>query len=73
MLYAKTRDILYVKQQLGHTNINNTLIYTQLININEDEWTCKTATNVKDAIQLIENGFEYIQEIDGIKLYRKRK
>jgi len=31
MLYHKTRDILYVKQQLGHRNIENTMIYTQLI------------------------------------------
>ena len=73
MLYAKTRDILYVKQQLGHTNINNTLIYTQLLNLNEDEWTCKTATNIKDATALIEAGFEYITELDGTKLFRKRK
>ena len=72
-LYAKTRDILLVKQQLGHKKIETTLIYTQLLNINDDEWTCKTATNIKDAKELIENGFEYIQDIDGIKLYRKRK
>ena len=72
-LYAKTRDILLVKQQLGHKKIETTLIYTQLLNLNDDEWTCKTATNIKDATQLIENGFEYITEIDGFKLFRKRK
>ncbi|MQY62097.1 tyrosine-type recombinase/integrase [archaeon] len=73
-LYAKTRDILYVKQQMGHKKIETTLKYVQLQNINEDdEWTCKTATNIKEATSLIENGFEYIQEIDGIRLYRKRK
>jgi integrase len=76
MTYAKTKDILFVKQQLGHKKIETTMIYVQLYNLlnpNEDEYTCKTATNVKDATQLIENGFEYIQEIDGIRLYRKRK
>jgi len=74
MLYAKTRDILYVKQQLGHSNINNTLIYTQLININEDEWTCKATTNSKEATQLIENGFEYVATTpDALMLFRKRK
>lgn len=36
-------------------------------------YTCKTATNIKEATQLIENGFEYITEIDEIKLFRKRK
>ncbi len=28
MLYHKTRDILYVKQQLGHRRLETTLIYT---------------------------------------------
>jgi integrase len=73
MEYAKTRDILHVKQQMGHKKIETTLIYTQLLNLSEDEWTCKTATNINEATQLIENGFEYITEIDGMKLFRKRK
>ncbi len=67
-LYAKTRDILLVKQQMGHKKIETTLIYTQLLNLNDDEWTVKTATNIKEATELLEAGFEYIQEIDGIRL-----
>jgi len=73
MLYHKTRDILYVQQQMGHKSIETTLIYTQLLSLQDDEWTCKTATNIKEATNLIENGFEYITEIDGTKLFRKRK
>ena len=72
-LYHKTRDILLVKQQMGHKRIETTLIYTQLLNVTDDEWTCKTATNVKEDQNLIESGFEYVSERDGIKLYRKRK
>jgi integrase len=72
-LYAKTRDILLVMKQMGHRQIRTTLIYTQLLNLNEDEWTCKTASNVKDATQLIEAGFEYITVTDGTMLFRKRK
>ncbi len=73
-LYAKTKDILYVKQQMGHKKIETTLKYVQLQNNTEDdEWTCRTATNTKEAIKLLESGFSYIQEIDGISLYRKRK
>jgi len=73
-LYAKTKDILYVKQQMGHRKIETTLIYTQLLTINEEEeYTCKIAQNVKQATELIENGFEYVTEIDGLKLFRKRK
>ena len=73
MLYAKTRLLLYVKQQLGHKKIETTLIYTQLLNLNDDEWTCKTATNIKQSTELIEAGFEYVTEQDGHKLFRKRK
>jgi len=74
MLYSRTRDILLVKQQMGHKKIETTLIYTQLLHLDEnDNFTCKTARNVKEATELIENGFQYIQEIDGIRLYRKRK
>ena len=73
ILYAKTRDILYVMREMGHNQIRTTMIYTQLLNLNDDEWTVKTATNVTEATALIEAGFEYIQEIDGIRLYRKRK
>jgi integrase len=71
--YAKTRDILLVKRQMGHKKIETTLIYTQLLDLNDDEWICKTASSVNEAKALIEAGFEYIQEIDGIRLYRKRK
>ena len=73
MLYARTRDILFVKQQMGHKKIETTLIYTQLLNLNDDEWTCKTASNVKESTQLIEAGFEYVTEQDDLKLFRKRK
>jgi integrase len=72
-LYNKTRDILLVMNKMGHTQIKTTMIYTQLLNLNEDEWTCKSANNVKDATALIEAGFEYITEMEGLKLFRKRK
>ncbi len=73
-LYDKTKDILLVKQRLGHKKIETTMFYTQLITFNdEEEYTCKTASNVKEATELIENGFQYVTEIDGLKLFRKRK
>lgn len=73
-LYAKTKDILLVQHQLGHRSLQSTLVYTHLVNYNEEEeWTCRTATNVKQATELIENGFVYVTEIDGYKLFRKRK
>jgi integrase len=72
--YDQTKDILLVKQLLGHKKVETTMFYTQLVSFSEeDEYTVKTATNIKEATDLLEHGFTHIQEIDGIKLYRKRK
>jgi integrase/DNA-directed RNA polymerase subunit M/transcription elongation factor TFIIS len=72
--YHKTKDILHVMQMLGHRNIKNTLIYTQLIQHDgDDEYVCKVAKTVEQASELIEAGFDYVCEIDGVKLFRKRK
>jgi hypothetical protein len=74
--YARTKDILYVKQLLGHKNIKNTLKYIQLVNFpHEEKFICKIAKNVEDATKLIEAGFEYVtgEYMDGGKLFRKRK
>jgi len=34
---------------------------------------CKTAETVDEAAKLMEAGFEYVCEINGVKLFRKRK
>jgi len=74
MLYAKTKDILLVKQQMGHRKLETTLIYTQLLDITDEEYTCKTATTAKQASDLIEAGFEYVTTTpDALMLFRKRK
>jgi len=73
-LYEKTKDILYVKQQLGHKRIETTLKYTQLLNLENDEWTCKATTDDEEVRQLIENGFEYVLTTpSGLMQFRKRK
>jgi len=72
--YYKTKDILYVMKLLGHKNIKNTLVYTQLVNFKEkDEFICKVATTNEEIAQLIEAGFEYVCEHNGAKFFRKRK
>ncbi len=74
MKYDQTKDILLVKQLLGHKKLETTMFYTQLVTINnEEEYTCRTATNIKEDQELLEAGFQYITERDGLKLYRKRK
>ena len=74
MLYHKTKDILLVKEKLGHRNINNTLVYTHLVDFGvEDEFYSATAKTVQEAAKLIEQGFDYVTDVDGVKLFRKRK
>jgi len=73
MEYAKTKDILHVMKLLGHKNIQNTLLYTQLISFENDEYHSATASTVQEARELIEAGFEYVCEFDGVKIFRRRK
>jgi len=72
--YAKTKDILYVQKLLGHRSLKTTLKYTQLLTLpHSEEYICKAARNVEEAKELIEAGFEYVTEIEGVKLFRKVK
>lgn len=71
--HHRTRDILHVMQLLGHKNTKNTLVYTHLVSFESDEFVCKTARTVYEARALIENGFEYVTDVDGKKLFKKRK
>ena len=73
MEYHHTKDILHVKQLLGHRSINSTMIYTHLINFEGDEFTCKTAKTIYEAKGLIEAGFDYVTDMNSYKLFRKRK
>jgi integrase len=73
MEYHRTKDILHVQWLLGHKRLSNTLIYTHLVSFESDEYTCKVAKSIEEASKLIEAGFEYVTEMDGIKLFRKRK
>jgi hypothetical protein len=75
MEYHRTKDILYVKELLGHKNIQNTLVYTHLVNFENDEFHTAVAENVEKARKLIEAGFEYVtgEYNDGGKIFRKRK
>jgi integrase len=73
MEYAKTKDILHVMRMLGHRNIQNTLLYTQLISFESDQFHSATAKTVLDAQKLIEAGFEYVCEFNETKIFKKRK
>jgi integrase len=73
--YHKTKDILYVKRLLGHKKLENTEIYTHLINFESDEWHVAIAQSLEEETKLIEGGFEYVTYYDKneLAIYRKRK
>jgi len=77
MEYHKTRDILHVQQLLGHRDLRNTLIYINLekaiFQNADEEYHVKVAENLQEACKLLEVGFEYVTDLNGVKLFRKRK
>lgn len=73
MEYHRTRDIVHVQRILGHRSINNTLRYVRLIDLPDDEYACTLAKTVDEARALVEDGFDYVTDVEGCKLFRKRK
>ncbi len=78
MEYHKTKDPYHVKQLLGHKSLRNTEIYINLEEAifsegEDNEYTTRITKTVKGARALIEVGFEYVTDMDGYKLFRKRK
>jgi integrase len=79
MLYAKTKDIHLVKQQLGHKRIEHTLIYTHLINFKTDEYVSKAVqilgnpNFLNEICQLAESGFSLFTKTEEYQIFRKPK
>jgi len=73
MTYHRTKDILFTQQRMGHRNLKSTLVYTHLVNFKSDEYSVRVAETIQEACKLIEAGFEYVTEMGGARLFRKRK
>lgn len=73
MEYHKTKDILHVKELLGHRKISSTLVYTHLVNFESDDYTVRVAKTLREDEELLKAGFEYVTERENLKIYRKRK
>ena len=58
---------------MGHKKLTTTQKYMHLLNLNDDEWECAGATTAKEAMKLIEAGFQYVTTIEGMQLFKKRK
>ena len=74
----KIKDPFMVQMFARHKDIKCTMRYVHLEKIiyqegNSDEWIVKAAKSVDEASEFLKVGFEYVTEIDGFKLFRKRK
>ncbi|MBN1784990.1 MAG: tyrosine-type recombinase/integrase [Candidatus Bathyarchaeota archaeon] len=71
--YYKTKDILHVKYILGHKRLDTTQRYAHYQPFQKEKYHCKVAKTQEEITDLIENGFEYVTEQEGLKYFRKRK
>jgi integrase len=76
--YYKTRDERMIRHILGHRTAAMTDRYIHIVETiyhdETNEWACKVAHTEKEAIELIEQGFTYVNNLgDTTALYRKRK
>jgi hypothetical protein len=73
----KTHDPWHVKTILGHKSIKSTETYIHIEEMiyqeTNDQFTVKVANTMEEAIKLMEIGFEFHCEMEGNKLFRKRK
>jgi integrase/predicted RNA-binding Zn-ribbon protein involved in translation (DUF1610 family) len=76
MLYHQTKGPYYVKDFLGHKELRSTEIYINiertLFEPSSDEFTVKVAEKPEEVKALLEVGFEYICQKDGLMFLRKR-
>jgi integrase len=77
MLYHQTKDPYYVRDFLGHKELRNTEIYINIertiFEPSSDEFTVKVTEKTEDIKGLLEVGFEYICQKEGLIFLRKRK
>ena len=70
-------DLIYVQEILGHKNIENTRRYTRHCKTNhgDERFIVKVARNVKEATELLENGYNYVtgEYKDGWQTLSKAK
>lgn len=62
----------FFKKKLRFTRVC-VLLERAIFHTGSDAFVCKVASTADEAQELIELGFEYVNEINGRHLYRKKK
>lgn len=77
MEYHETKDPLHVMYILGHKNFKNTQVYIQiektLFKGVPEHFISKVAHTIDEACLLVDDGFDYVCDFNGTKIFRKRK
>lgn len=58
---------------LGHKNVQNTDLYTHLVDFKDDQYYSAVAKTMQEAQKLVEDGWEYLFDMDDVKMFRKPK
>jgi site-specific recombinase XerD len=75
-LFDQTKSLPLVQEKLGHRNINSTMVYTHLVEFDEESqnYYHSIARDEKEAGDLIDKGFQYVCTTpQNIMMFRKRK
>jgi Site-specific recombinase XerD len=77
MLYHETRDMVLVKEFLGHNSLEMTSRYIQiekaLFKNDAPNFIVKATKDTEEMQSLLEVGFEYVCQKDGLMFFRRRK
>lgn len=75
--YHNIKDIIHVKELLGHRNIQRTMVYITmekvLFQYESGETHCKTASTTKTAAKLTEVRFDYVATFNCVMLFRRHE
>lgn len=74
--YNETKSLIEVQAKLGHRNISSTMVYTHIVQFDEESqnYNHAVARDEKEAGELIDNGWTYILTTpQNIMMFRKRK
>ena len=65
--------MMSVRDLLGHKSIVNTERYTRLVTFGNEKYDSAVANTINQGRQLAEDGWEYFQTFEGVKVFRKPK
>jgi hypothetical protein len=73
LAYYTHGNVLKVKELLRHKSIQNTMKYIHMVILDPEEFEVASATTAEEVKQLAAAGFEKVDEIHGINVFRRPK